>query len=255
MSPDEQLYALDSLLSQHNLQTLFQPVFSIAQRDLHGYEALSRGPADSYLHTPQALFETAQRAGRRTELERACRHAACLRFHEMNLPGKLFLNVSPEALLAPKQSSGSTLALMHSLGIPAHRVVIELTEDMPTGNTAMLAGALACYRSQGFAIALDDLGAGYSSLKLWSELRPEYVKIDRHFIDGIHHDSVKREFVGAILNMAKASRARVIAEGIEQPEELQTLADMGIDLVQGYLLSHPLPAPSHTPDFMSVGAA
>lgn len=79
----------------------------------------------------------------------------------------------------------------------------------------------------GFSIALDDLGAGYSSLRLWSELRPDYVKIDRHFIDGIHQDAVKREFVGSILKMAEASRAQVIAEGIELPEELAVLAEMG----------------------------
>lgn len=79
----------------------------------------------------------------------------------------------------------------------------------------------------GFSIALDDLGAGYSSLRLWSELRPDYVKIDRHFVDGIHLDTVKREFVGSILKMARASRAQVIAEGIELPEELAVLSEMG----------------------------
>jgi diguanylate cyclase (GGDEF)-like protein len=91
----------------------------------------------------------------------------------------------------------------------------------------------------GFSIALDDLGAGYSSLRLWSELRPDYVKIDRHFIDGIHQDAVKREFVGSMLQMAKASRALVIAEGNELQEELAVLIDMGVDLVQGYLLCRP----------------
>jgi GGDEF domain-containing protein len=83
------------------------------------------------------------------------------------------------------------------------------------------------------------LGAGYSSLRLWSELRPDYVKIDRHFIDGIHQDALKREFVGSILQIAKASRAQVIAEGIELPEELAVLTEMGVDLVQGYLLCRP----------------
>ena len=95
----------------------------------------------------------------------------------------------------------------------------------------------------GFAIALDDLGAGYSSLRLWSELRPDYVKIDRHFIDGIHQDALKREFVGSILQIAKASRAQVIAEGIELPEELAVLTEMGVDLVQGYLLCRPQEQP------------
>lgn len=80
-------------------------------------------------------------------------------------------------------------------------------------------------------------------MRLWSELRPDYVKIDRHFIDGIHQDAVKREFVGSILKMAEASRAQVIAEGIELPEELAVLAEMGVDLVQGYLLSRPQEKP------------
>jgi len=95
----------------------------------------------------------------------------------------------------------------------------------------------------GFSIALDDLGAGYSSLRRWSELRPDFVKIDRHFIESIHRDAVKREFVGSILKMAEASRAQVIAEGIETHEELSTLASMGVDLVQGYLLGRPTAAP------------
>ncbi|WP_134573710.1 EAL domain-containing protein, partial [Pseudomonas aeruginosa] len=88
------------------------------------------------------------------------------------------------------------------------------------------------------------LGAGYSSLRLWSELRPDYVKIDRHFVDGIHLDTVKREFVGSILKMARASRAQVIAEGIELPEELAVLSEMGVDLVQGYLFGRPQEHPA-----------
>jgi diguanylate cyclase (GGDEF)-like protein len=122
-------------------------------------------------------------------------------------------------------------------------VVIELTEQSPTEDFALLDNALHHYRAMGFSIALDDLGAGYSSLRLWSELRPDYVKIDRHFIDGIHLDTVKREFVGSILKMAEASRAQVIAEGIELAEELAVLAEMGVDLVQGYLLSRPQEKP------------
>ncbi|MGH8355832.1 MAG: bifunctional diguanylate cyclase/phosphodiesterase, partial [Pseudomonas sp.] len=135
------------------------------------------------------------------------------------------------------------LQLLQAFGIPPSQVVIELTEHAPTEDFALLDTALHHYRAMGFSIALDDLGAGYSSLRLWSELRPDYVKIDRHFIDGIHQDAVKREFVGSILQMAKASRAQVIAEGIELPEELAVLAEMGLDLVQGYLLGRPQEQP------------
>jgi diguanylate cyclase (GGDEF)-like protein len=239
----EQFSALDSILANGDLHSLFQPIFSLSERRILGYEALSRGPSNSALHSPINLFAVARSAGRLSELELLCRKSACQRFSQLKLEGKLFLNVSPDSLMAPKHQPGRTLQLLQSLGIPPSQVVIELTEQSPTDDFALLDTALHHYRAMGFSIALDDLGAGYSSLRLWSELRPDYVKIDRHFIDGIHQDAVKREFVGSILKMAKASRAQVIAEGIELPEELAVLAEMGVDLLQGYLLCRPQEQP------------
>lgn len=236
MTTTEQLSALSSILAQSGLHSLFQPIISLSERRIVGYEALSRGPSNSPLHSPIALFAVARQAGRLNELEIACRESACRRFNEQQLPGKLFLNVSPESLLEAAHQPGRTLQLLQDFGIPPSQVVIELTEQTPTDDFQLLQTALHHYRAMGFSIALDDLGAGYSSLRLWSELRPDYVKIDRHFIDGIHQDALKREFVGSILQIAKASRAQVIAEGIELPEELAVLTEMGVDLVQGYLL-------------------
>ncbi len=239
MTTTEQLSALSSILTQGGLHSLFQPIISLSERRIIGYEALSRGPSNSPLHSPIALFAIARQAGRLNELEIACRESACRRFNEQQLPGKLFLNVSPESLLEAAHQPGRTLQLLQDFGIPPNQVVIELTEQTPTDDFQLLQNALHHYRAMGFSIALDDLGAGYSSLRLWSELRPDYVKIDRHFIDGIHQDALKREFVGSIMQIAKASRAQVIAEGIELPEELAVLTDMGVDLVQGYLLCRP----------------
>ncbi len=239
----EQISALAGILAKGEVHSLFQPIVSLSQRCVFGYEALSRGPSNSALHAPLNLFAVARQAGRLSELELACRHSACRGFSEQRLAGKLFINVSPESLLEPAHQPGRTLQLLERLGIDPSQVVIELTEQTPTDDVPLLSKALHHYRAMGFSIALDDLGAGYSGLRLWSELRPDYVKIDRHFIDGIHQDAVKREFVGSILQMAKASRAVVIAEGIELPEELATLADMGVDLVQGYLLGRPQERP------------
>ena len=239
MTTTEQLSALSSILTQSGLHSLFQPIISLSERRIVGYEALSRGPSNSPLHSPIALFAVARQAGRLNELEIACRESACRRFNEQQLPGKLFLNVSPESLLEAAHQPGRTLQLLQDFGIPPSQVVIELTEQTPTDDFQLLQNALHHYRAMGFSIALDDLGAGYSSLRLWSELRPDFVKIDRHFIDGIHQDALKREFVGSIMQIAKASRAQVIAEGIELPEELAVLTDMGVDLVQGYLLCRP----------------
>ncbi len=239
MTTTEQLSALSSILTQSGLHSLFQPIICLSERRILGYEALTRGPSNSPLHSPIALFAVARQAGRLSELEIACRQSACRRFNEQQLPGKLFLNVSPESLLEAAHQPGRTLQLLQDLGIAPSQVVIELTEQTPIDDFQLLQTALHHYRAMGFSIALDDLGAGYSSLRLWSELRPDYVKIDRHFIDGIHQDALKREFVGSILQIAKASRAQVIAEGIELPEELAVLTEMGVDLVQGYLLGRP----------------
>lgn len=243
MTVTEQFSALDNILAHGDLHSLFQPIVCLSERRILGYEALIRGPSNSPLHSPLTLFASARQAGRLSELEVACRKSACRRFSELKLPGKLFLNVSPDSLMEPGHQPGRTLQLLQAFGIPPSQVIIELTEQSPTDDFALLDTALHHYRAMGFSIALDDLGAGYSSLRLWSELRPDYVKIDRHFIDGIHQDAVKREFVGSILKMANASRAQVIAEGIELPEELAVLAEMGVDLLQGYLFSRPQEVP------------
>ncbi|NQD94369.1 EAL and GGDEF domain-containing protein [Pseudomonas sp. CrR25] len=243
MTVTEQLSALGHILAHGDLHSLFQPIISVSERRILGYEALTRGPSNSPLHSPINLFAVARHGGRLSELELACRKSACRRFSELKLGGKLFLNVSPDSLLEPYHQPGRTLQLLQAFGIPPSQVVIELTEQSPTDDFALLDTALHHYRAMGFSIALDDLGAGYSSLRMWSELRPDYVKIDRHFIDGIHQDTVKREFVGSILQMAKASRAEVIAEGIELEEELAVLSEMGIDLLQGYLISRPQEQP------------
>ena len=243
MTVTEQLSSLGQILAHGDLHSLFQPIVSVAERRILGYEALTRGPSNSPLHSPLTLFAAARQTGMLCELEFACRKSACRRFSEQQLEGLLFLNVSPDSLLDANHQPGRTLQLLQTYGIAPSRVVIELTEQSPTDDFYLLDTALHHYRDMGFSIALDDLGAGYSSLRLWSELRPDYVKIDRHFIDGIHRDAVKREFVGSILQMARASRAKVIAEGIELEEELAVLCEMGVDLLQGYLLCRPQEAP------------
>ena len=244
MTVTEQLSTLDSILAHSNITSLFQPIVSLAEQVILGYEALTRGPSNTSLHSPINLLAAARHAGRLNELEMTCRENACRRYSQQQLQGKLFLNVSPETLLDATHKPGRTLELLHKYGISADNVVIELTEQTPTDDFELLDAALHHYRDMGFSIALDDLGAGYSSLRMWSELRPDYVKIDRYFIDGIHRDAVKREFVGSIMKIARASRAQVIAEGIELSEELQVLSDMGIDLVQGYLLGRPEEQPN-----------
>jgi len=230
---------LTRILKGKLLTPVFQPIVSVNQKKIIGYEALIRGPSDSPLHSPPNLFDTARQHDKHTQLEFVCREITISQFANLRLPGKLFINVSPSVLLEPDFSGGETLKFIEASGLEASSVIIELTEHQPTDNYQIMREAVAHYRNMGFVIALDDLGAGYSGLRLWSELRPEYVKIDKHFVQGLHEDSVKLNFVRSIHNMATAMHCKVIAEGIETVEEFQSIVKIGISHAQGFYFARP----------------
>jgi EAL domain-containing protein (putative c-di-GMP-specific phosphodiesterase class I) len=234
---------LDYILRYRVLQTLYQPVIDSEDGWVFGYEALTRGPSNSPLHAPLPLIRAAARSGRLFELDLVCRELAIRRFQELGLPGRLFLNVSPLSLMEPTFRPGETLRLLNEVGLAPQRVVIELTEQQPLEDYEVLKAAVAHYMEAGFQIAIDDLGAGYAGLRLWSELRPAYVKIDHHFTENIGGDAVKREFVRSIRDMATRLGCKVVAEGIETEEDYQTVQSLGVRLHQGYHLGRPLPSP------------
>lgn len=235
---------LDEVLQQRQLSALFQPIICMQSGTIFGYEGLIRGPSDTALHSPFNLFKVARGANRSVELERLCCNIVIERFMQQNLPGKLFLNLSPETLLHYKARGEYAFELMQALGITPDRVIIELTESHPTYDYEQLRDAVARCRRMGFQIAIDDLGEGFSSLRLWSEVRPDYVKIDMHFIQGIHLDPVKRQFVRSIQEIAQNSGSKVIAEGIETEEEFTVMCDLGIAYGQGYHIARPHAQPA-----------
>ncbi|MFA7317853.1 MAG: GGDEF domain-containing protein [Sulfuricella sp.] len=234
---------LDVILAQCKLTAFFQPIVEFSGGRIFGYEGLIRGPADTPLHAPIHLFAAAEALGRLAELERLCRHVVLESFVVQKLPGRLFINVSPECLLQPDFREGETLRLIRRLKLNPSRVIIELTENKPSYDYNLLREAARHYRGMGFEIAIDDLGEGFSSLRLWSELRPEYVKIDMHFVQGINHDPVKLQFVRSIQVIAESMGSRVIAEGIETPAELNVLKTIGLSFGQGYHIARPNSAP------------
>lgn len=236
---------LNDIIERRQLSALLQPIARMQDGEIVAYEGLIRGPSDSPLHSPLNLFKAARACGRTVEVEHLCRRVVLERFAELKLPGKLFLNVSPECLLLqPDGTRGETLQYIHQIGIHPDRVIIELTENQPTYDYELMREAVLHYRNMGFQIAIDDLGEGFSSLRLWSELRPEYVKIDMHFIQGINHDPVKLQFVRSIQEIADKSDTLVIAEGIETQAELLVLRDIGVAYGQGYHLGRPHSTPA-----------
>ncbi|EHJ93941.1 Putative cyclic di-GMP phosphodiesterase YliE [Vreelandella boliviensis LC1] len=236
---------LNQIIAAEELHVLFQPIVDASQRAIYGYEALIRGPKTSPLHSPLRLFEVATQAGKLVELDLLCRRLAIQRFAELDLPGLLFLNVMPLTIVERDFREGLTLGFIRDSGLPPERVVIELTEHVPIHDYELMRQAVDHYRTMGFQVALDDLGAGHSSLRHWSELRPDFVKLDRHFISGIDQEPAKREFLRSILDVARSLDCQVIAEGVETAAEHLCLweLDRGLALLQGFYFARPSQQP------------
>ncbi|WP_126456493.1 GGDEF domain-containing protein [Sulfuriflexus mobilis] len=233
------------ILETESLTAIYQPIVDLNQQTIYGYESLIRGPSDSAFHSPVTLFDMAIREDRLNELDMLCRKCGIKGFQSRRLQGKLFLNATPQSLLGPQHRSGLTLEILNQIGIRPENVVIELTEQYPLYDFEVMRKAIDHYKTMGFEIAIDDLGAGYSGLRTWSELRPDYVKVDRHFIQNIHEDKVKQSFLRSIVDIARGLDCKVIAEGIETQDECRTISAMGIPFGQGYYFARPAESPPY----------
>ncbi|MDD3517759.1 MAG: EAL domain-containing protein, partial [Chromatiales bacterium] len=239
---------LDRILGARRLQPLFQPIVSLRARRIMGYEGLIRGPSDSPLHAPAPLFEAARRSGQLFELDLLCRQVLIKAFVRRGLQGRLFLNVNPLAMGDPRAVQGETLKALHRMGLSPEQVVIELTEQQPIDDYDLMRRAVAHYRRMGFSIALDDLGAGYSSFRHWSELKPDFVKIDMRFVQNAHNDPAKREFIRSFREISHTLGARLIAEGIEVHEEFEIIRGLDVEYGQGYYFGRPNADPPRSLD-------
>ncbi|NJA88876.1 GGDEF domain-containing protein [Rhodocyclus tenuis] len=239
-----ELDTLVAIIRERRLQAVFQPILDFRTHTYFAYEALIRGPQGTPLHAPSALFAAADRHGLRRELEAVCREIQFVAFAERQLPGKLFINASPASLDDDLFRNGSTLQLLRRLDLKPTRIVIELTENQRVSDFPRIQQTLAHFRGLGYQIAIDDLGEGFSNMRMWSEVKPEYVKIDQHFINGIADDTLKFQFVKAMHELAETCSARVIAEGIERDSDCLALRDLGVACGQGYLIERPTPSPS-----------
>ena len=235
---------LRQLLDSNALQAWFQQIIDLRDGSTVGYEGLIRGPGDSPYHAPVKLFSEAERLGLSGETETAARLAVIRGFAALELPGQLFLNVSPGSLAHPDLRNGLTTRMLQDAGLSPQRVVIELTENKPFFDVDGITAALRHFRDSGFGVAIDDLGAGFSSLRLWSELLPDIVKLDMHFVQGVHRDSIKYNFLRAIQDIAARCGTFIVAEGVETEDDLLAVRKLGIRYGQGYLIARPSARPA-----------
>lgn len=208
---------------------MVQPIVRPADMVVVGYEALARMSAAPQ-HPPDWWLELASGFGLRKRLELACLSAA-LRLGPPPEGRMLFVNASPSTVADPAFVDLST-------EFP-DRLVVELTEQEAVEDYDALRNCLAGYLQRGVRLAIDDAGAGYSSLRHVVQLAPDYLKLDRELVSGIDRDPTRRALIRAVVAFAREVGTSVIAEGVETRAELDVLRDAEVHLVQGYLLARP----------------
>ncbi len=225
-------FAVRRALGAGGFYPVFQPIVDLVGGELVGYEALTRFAEEL---APDAAFRAAARAGIQRELELATLHLALRQGGTLLQPGQfLSVNLSPEVLVAACADLGRLIRKRR------HEVVLEITEHSEVADYDEVRSAVA-HLGPRVRLAVDDAGAGYSSLRHILELRPTFVKLDLSLVQGMEEDPAREALVAGMQHFAERSGFRLIAEGIEGHRELARLRSLGVGLGQGYLLGRPLP--------------
>lgn len=233
-----------SLLDEKRLNTWFQPIVECADpTQVFAYECLMRGEENGALVFPDRILNVARGAGLLFQLDRAARVASIQNAAKFDLKTKIFINFTPTSIYDPINCLQTTVKAVDECHLKREQVVFEVIESEHVDDSDFLRGILDFYREQGFGVALDDVGSGYSSLNLLSRIRPDYIKLDRELLTGVHADNYKGLIAAKLLEVARELNIPTIAEGVETAEEFYWLRDHGATYVQGYLFARPATPP------------
>lgn len=232
--------AWTSRLKDH-AEIAFQPIVNIHTGTCYGVEALLRGHDRLGFPSIHALFDDACERQVLHQTEILLKEMAIEKFSKLDLghQARLFLNMDNRVLMSPDYRRGCLRSILDLFGLPPHTLCLEISERHEVQNDEATGTVLDAYRAQNFRLAIDDFGTGYAGLKLLFDRNPDFVKIDRYFISGIPYDGKKKLFVSNIVSLAHVLGIRVVAEGVETPQEFLTCKEIGCDYVQGYLVQKP----------------
>ncbi|RMH00222.1 MAG: EAL domain-containing protein [Aquificota bacterium] len=221
----------------YNSKTFFQAIVSVKDKNIYAFEALCRSPFP--------IYKIMQLGGHVAELmDEFCRYKALREFSKRfeRYEHKVSLNFHPKFIKEPLKDLGDLVSASVSYGIAPERVVVEITEyeGMDINALKQLRSFL---KKEGVLVALDDVGEGYSGLYQFVELKPDIVKLDMKLVRNCHLNPVKRHVVHALVSVCRSLGIITLAEGVEKREELEVLLDMGVDLIQGFLVAKPDPNP------------
>ena len=238
------------ILREKRLYSVFQPIVHCQEGNcegdnyqIFGYECLMRATIDGNPVAPGAMLDMARSAGLLFQLDLAARRSAITGACEHRINQKVFVNFTPNSIYNPYSCLDSTVRMIDELGLPREQVVFEIVESERLPEMALLKRIVNYYRENGFGVALDDVGAGFSSLNVLIALRPDYIKLDMELMRNVHQDPTKALVVRKLLETAQELKLKTVAEGIETAEELAWVKEHGADFVQGYYFARPASPP------------
>jgi EAL domain-containing protein (putative c-di-GMP-specific phosphodiesterase class I) len=213
----------------------YQPIVHVPEGRIYAYEALLRSEEPS-LPTPDAVIGAAEKLGRLHDIGRRVRRSVARSSASAPKGAALFVNLHARDLLDPDLFDPAA-----PLSKIASRVVLEVTERVALDGMGDARGRIDALRAMGFRVAVDDLGAGYAGLSSFAALEPEVVKLDRSLVRDVHQSSIRERLIASMVSLCKEMNKQVIAEGVETRQELETLRNLGCDLMQGFYFSRPGP--------------
>jgi EAL domain-containing protein (putative c-di-GMP-specific phosphodiesterase class I)/GGDEF domain-containing protein len=234
--------ALEYIINNKKIKTVFQPIVSLRDGSIYGHEALSRITCESEIKNPDMLFSAAVKYNCIWQLELLCRTKALEAAFLFMIPPynkKLFINVNPSTMHDETFRRGFTKEFLKQYNIDPQSIIFEITEKDVITDIDSFKYTISYYKSQDYSIAIDDAGSGYSGLNLISDVNPHFIKLDMKLIRGISKDRLKFSLVKGMVEFSKASNISIIAEGIETYEELETIINLGVQYGQGYYFQTP----------------
>ncbi|MEE9281122.1 MAG: EAL domain-containing protein [Myxococcota bacterium] len=231
----ERAATLERILLEENVDSVFEPIVKLSEMKITGYEALSRGPTGTGLESPLNLFAIAESCGFEYELDNLCRRQALRNAKGIQPDQKLFLNILPSSIHDPDFAGARVREMLGDLGLAPCNLVLEISERQAISNYPIFLEAIDHFSRLGFEIALDDTGAGFSSLEAALELNPRYLKVDMSLVRGIEGNPQKQEAMRGLHSLSEKMSSTVIAEGIETRSELEVIQDLGIEYGQGFI--------------------
>ncbi len=232
---------IDEVIEKKLITCHFQPIVDRTE-SIFAFELLARfHHEDGSIIYPNEIFSAAKIRGRLYALDRLCRMTAVR--HTAKIHTKAFINFIPTSIYSPEHCLKSTVSLANELGIDPNRFVFEVVETEQVEDIDHLKRILTYYKDKGFQYALDDVGEGFSTIDLLSNLQPHYMKLDIKYVQGVAVDSNKQKTAKAFLNKAIELGSIPLAEGVETREDFEWLKQIGYELFQGYYFGKPTPNP------------